>query len=169
VSESDDEYVAFVAGRLPALKRLAYLLCGDNHRADDLVQETITKLYSRWLSARTKDNLDRYVRTVLVRTHIDDTRRPWSRVRLFGALPEQTQPPESSADERAYVRAALAVLPPTQRAVLVLRYLCDLPVSEVAVVLDLPDNTVKSHTARGLERLRRSLAKDGISMTTNGG
>ena len=56
---TDHEYVAYVGARLPALKRLAFLLCGDEHRADDLVQESVTKLYLRWRSARDADNVDR--------------------------------------------------------------------------------------------------------------
>src|ERR1041384_7742908 len=87
----DEEYVEYVSARLPSLKRLAYQLCGDDHRADDLVQESITKLYTRWSSARKADNLDRYVRPRVVRTHIGETRRPGSRVRLFGAPPEKEE------------------------------------------------------------------------------
>src|ERR1051326_2141299 len=85
---ADEEFGAYVNARLPGLKRLAFLLCGDNHRADDLVQETVTRLYVKWSTARKADNLDRYVRAMLVRTYIDEGRRPWSRVRLFGAVPD---------------------------------------------------------------------------------
>jgi len=158
-SDPDNEYVEYVSARSPVLKRLAYLLCGDNHRADDLVQETITKLYARWSSARKADNLDHYVRAILVRTHIDDTRRPWSRVRLFGALPDQQRPAEYGMEDRTVLRAALAQLPPGQRAVLVLRFLCDLSVTEVGEVLGCSAGTVKSQTAHGLTKLRHLLDK----------
>jgi len=130
-SGSDEDYVAYVSTRLPVLKRLAYLLCGDEHRADDLVQESITKLYVRWSAASRADNLDAYVRTIVVRTHIDDTRRPWSRVRLFGAVPDDRVVPDAGLDDRQLLRSALDSLPPGQRAVPVLRFLEDLPVAEV--------------------------------------
>jgi RNA polymerase sigma-70 factor (sigma-E family) len=156
-SQHDEDYIEFVSARLPALKRLAYLLCGDDHRADDLVQESVTKLYVRWESARKADNLDRYLRAIVVRTHIDETRRPWSRVRLFGALPDQRRSDEVKPDDRPLVRAALAQLPAGQRAVLVLRFLCDLSVTEVGELLDCSAGTVKSQTSHGLTKLRRLL------------
>ena len=108
---TDDEYVAYVGARLPPLKRLAFLLCGDKHRADDLVQESVMKLYLRWRSARDADNLDRYVRAIVVRTHIDDTRRPWFRVRLFGAMPEQRVSESRDVESATALRTALSRLP----------------------------------------------------------
>jgi RNA polymerase sigma-70 factor (sigma-E family) len=162
-SAIEDEYVMYVTGRLPSLKRLAYLLCGDEHRADDLVQESITKLYVRWASARKADNLDRYVRTIVVRTHIDETRRPWSRVRLFGVLPDHQRAPKAGSDDRAVLRGALAKLPAGQRAVLVLRFLCDLSIAETGELLGCSQGTVKSQTAHGLAKLRDTLATEGLA------
>jgi len=167
-SQSDEEYVEYVTARLPALKRLAYRLCGDDHRADDLVQESVTKLYMRWSSAHRIDNLDGYVRAILVRTHIDETRRPWSRVRLFGALPDHQRAAGPATEDHAVLRAALATLPPGQRAVLVLRFLCDLPVAEVGELLGCSSGTVKSQTAHGLAKLRQVLAKREFAMITKG-
>jgi hypothetical protein len=91
---SDAEYLAYVHGRTPALRRVAHLLCGDPHSADDLVQETITKLYARWPRLDGVDNLDAYVHTMLVRTFLDERRRGWWRVSLFGTAPER---PEAGA------------------------------------------------------------------------
>jgi hypothetical protein len=71
MTPSDAEYVAYVQGRIPALRRLAYHLCGDAHHADDLVQETIAKLYAAWGRVSAADGLDRYTRTTLVRTFLD--------------------------------------------------------------------------------------------------
>ena len=156
-SSSDEEYVEYVSARLPVLKRLAYLLCGDDHRADDLVQESVTKLYVRWSAACRADNLDRYVRAIVVRTHIDDTRRPWYRVRLFGTLPDSAAAPEPGTEDRAVLRAALDRLPAGQRAVIVLRFLDDLPVNEVAELLGCSAGTVKSQSAHGLSKLRQAL------------
>ncbi len=166
---SDDEYMSYVRARLPAIKRLAYLLCGDEHRADDLVQESITKLYVRWRTARSADNLDRYVRAMVVRTHIDDTRRPWYRVRLFGTPPEPPQPMHSRDTETAAaLRDALAQLPAGQRAVLVLRFLCDVPVNEASVMLGCSPGTVKSQTSHGLTKLRQLLDGRDFAMNTKG-
>ena len=163
-AKADQEYVEFVSARMPSLKRLAFLLCGDDHRADDLVQETVTKLYVRWASAHKADNLDSYVRTIMVRTHIDETRRPWSRVRLFGSLPDQQQPGSSNTEDQAVLRTALAALPAGQRAVLVLRFLCDQSVAEVGELLGCSGGTVKSQTAHGLTKLRQSLTRQDFAM-----
>jgi RNA polymerase sigma-70 factor (sigma-E family) len=154
----DAEYVEYVRGRLPALRRLAFLLCGHEPRADDLVQQTITRLYVNWPKAQAVQNLDAYVRTMLVRLFIDERRLAWARVRLFGSVPEP--PPAATTDQledRAMLRAALAKVPKRQRAVLVLRFLQDLPVDEVAAILGCSPGTVKSQTAHGLAALRRFL------------
>jgi len=89
---SDAEYLAYVHGRTHALRRVARLLCGDGHQADDLVQETITKLYARRPRLGRVDNLDAYVHTMLVRTFIDERRRGWWKVKLSGASPEPAEP-----------------------------------------------------------------------------
>ena len=154
---TDDDYVAYVSARLPALKRFAYLLCGDEHRADDLVQESVTKLYLRWRNARDADNLDRYVRAIVVRTHIDETRRPWFRVRLFGTIPDQRAGESPDTESAAALRSALSRLPAGQRAVLVLRFLCDVPVNEVGELLGCSPGTVKSQTSHGLAKLQHVL------------
>ena len=162
----DEDYVAYVRARLAALKRLTYLLCGDEHRADDLLQEALTKLYLRWRTARNADHLDRYVRAIVVRTHIDETRRPWFRVRLFGTVPEQrVSPAGPDAEANATLRLALSRLPAGQRAVIVLRYLCDVPVNEVAPILGCSTGTVKSQTSHGLAKLRHLLDERDFATT----
>jgi len=155
---SDTEYVAYVHGRTTALRRTAFLLCGDEHQADDLVQETITKLYARWPRISRADNIDAYVHTMLVRTFLDEKRRGWWKVRL-GAPPDRAAPvaPAHGIEERTMLRAALSQVPPRQQAVLVLRFLCDQPVAEVARVLGCSEGTVKSQTTHGLTALRRVL------------
>jgi RNA polymerase sigma-70 factor (sigma-E family) len=154
---SDSEYVAYVDGRVTALRRTAYLLSGDPHEADDIVQETLTKLYARWPRMHAVDNVDAYVNTMLVRTFLDDRRRGWWKVSLLGHLPEPDPGVTGSSEDRPVIRAALAKLPPRQQAVLVLRYLCDQPVTEVARVLRCSEGTVKSQTSHGLTRLRKLL------------
>ena len=158
----ETEYTEYVTARLPHLRRLAYQLSGDAHRADDLVQESITKLYIHWARARAADHLDAYVRSIVVRTFLDERRRIWSRVRLFGTPPESPIPASAGSagvDDRELVRTALARLPHRQRAVLVLRYLCDLPVDEVATALRCSPGTVKSQAHHALASLRRMLGE----------
>jgi RNA polymerase sigma-70 factor (sigma-E family) len=159
-AEHEREYVEFVTARLPAMRRLAYLLSGDPHRADDLVQQTFTTLYLAWRRARTVAHLDGYVRAMLVRVFLNEKRRAWSRrVDLTGSLPERAAPAGPDVEDRTVLRAALSTLPPRQRAVLVLRFLCDLSVSEVAGLMACSEGTVKSQTAHGLTALRRALGE----------
>ncbi|MEU4693163.1 SigE family RNA polymerase sigma factor [Actinoplanes sp. NPDC023714] len=156
----DEDYLAYVNGRLPALRRLAYLLSGDRDQADDLVQETITKLYARWPRISRADNVDAYVHTMIVRAFLDEKRRGWWRVGLFAAAPElRDGAGKPGIEERTVLRAALAQVPAKQQAVLVLRFLCDRPVAEVARILGCSEGTVKSQTSHGLAALRRLLGE----------
>lgn len=154
---SDQEYIEYVTARLPALRRLAYGLCGDRDQADDLVQETATRLYLRWARIAEVERLDAYVRTVLVRHFLDTRRRGWWRVHLFGGPPDVRSTEDRGVEERTVLRDALAEVPPRQRAVLVLRFLHDLPVEEVARTLGCSPGTVKSQTSHGLAAMRRLL------------
>ncbi len=155
--DPEADYTAYVHGHITTLRRLAYHLSGDEHDAADLVQETITKLYVRWSRLRSVDNLDAYVHRMLVRVFLDSRRRGWLKVLLGASPPERAAPPGPQVEEREVVRAALAQIPPRQRAVLVLRYLHDKPVVEVAVALGCSEGTVKSQAAHGLTALRRVL------------
>jgi RNA polymerase sigma-70 factor (sigma-E family) len=158
-SGTDEAYLAYVHGRIPALRRIAYLLGGDEHQADDLVQETITKLYARWPRISAVDNVDAYTHTMLVRAFLDEKRRGWWRVRLFGSPPERAASVAGAAEDRAMLRGALAKVAPRQQAVLVLRYLCDQSVSEVAEILGCSEGTIKSQTTHGLNSLRKILGE----------
>jgi DNA-directed RNA polymerase specialized sigma24 family protein len=137
--ELEREYVEYVSERLRLLHRAAYLLCGDAHRADDVVQATIVALYQHWSKAKAADNTEAYVHRMLVRKYLDERRRPWARVRLL-------------ADD---LRQALSQLSVTQRTVLVLRFACDLSIEDVAGLLRCSSGDVKSHTSRG-PRIRRT-------------
>lgn len=161
----EQEYVEYVTARLPALRRLACLLCGDEHRADDLVQEAITKLYVHWGKARAATNLDAYVRMIVVRRFLDEKRLAWSRVRLFATTPDRPGTVDTGADDRTVVRAVLSRLPPRQQAVLVLRFLYDLPVAEVSEILGCSEGTVKSQTYHGLGTLRQVLGDRSSALT----
>ncbi|MEU7872439.1 SigE family RNA polymerase sigma factor [Dactylosporangium sp. NPDC049140] len=158
--EPEHDYTQYVAARLPRLHRIAYQLLGDRHRADDAVQDALTTLYQRWTRIREVRNLDAYVHTMVVRAALSDRRRFWSRVALWDSPPEVVREPDGPGVEQAMVlRQALRALPEGQRTVLVLRFLCDLPVEEVAGVLGRSEGTVKSQTSHGLRTLRRMLLR----------
>ncbi|MDH6465973.1 RNA polymerase sigma-70 factor (sigma-E family) [Micromonospora sp. A200] len=168
-ADLEQEYVEYVTSRLPALRRIACHLTGDAHRGDDLVQSAVTRLYVGWRRAREADNVDAYVRTVLVRVFLDEKRRLWSRVRLVDTTPEPAPAPTGDAvEDRELLHAALAQVPPRQRAVLVLRFLHDRPVDEVAATLGCTAGTVKSQTSHGLASLRRLLGTGAYAITGEG-
>jgi len=157
----------FVVARSQALCRFAFLLCGDWHRAEDAVQTAFTKLYLRWDKLDAAGSVDAYVRRVVLTTVVDERRRGWSRREAPSAgVPDQgsVADPAGASTERLAILGALAQLAPRQRAVLVLRFWEDLAVEQVAAVLGCSEGTVKSQTARGLERLRLLL---GGPMTTH--
>jgi RNA polymerase sigma-70 factor (sigma-E family) len=159
----DDEFVGYYAAKVASVRNVAYLLCGDWHLAEDLAQTAFVKLYRAWSRITTREPLDRYVHRVLVRTYLDERRRPWRRREspvdpYDGALDLAGSTP--STDERLHLLAALDQVPPRQRAVLVLRYWLDLPVAEAATWLGCSEGTVKSQAARGLDALRAHLTAD---------
>lgn len=153
----DAEFTDYVSAKARWLRQVAYLLCGDWHRADDLVQTAITKLYTNWFRARRADNLDGYTRTTLVNTYLAEQRTRWWRSVVVREPDDTAAAPAPDLDGRIDLRAALAALPPGQRAVVVLRYYCDLPVADVARSLRCSTGNVKSQTAKGIENLRRIL------------
>jgi RNA polymerase sigma-70 factor (sigma-E family) len=140
---------------------LAFLLCGDWDRADDLVQETLVRLHRRWASIAIA-GADAYARRVLLNVTIDERRRPWRREIATEVLPEVVGIDPEPAGVHL-LSAALRALPPRQRAVLVLRFFDDLSVEQTAAALDCSTGTVKSQTARGLARLRRLLPDDELA------
>ncbi|GAA2385619.1 SigE family RNA polymerase sigma factor [Dactylosporangium salmoneum] len=156
--DEERRYVEYVAARLPWIRKVAFLLCQDWHRADDIAQAAITRLYLHWRRADGADSLDAYVRTMVVRVFLSERRSGWaSRVDLRAEPQDRPGPADDDPAMRLAVRRALAEVPPRQRAALVLRYYCDLSVEDAAEALGCSTGTVKSQTARGLEALRRAL------------
>ncbi|HSN06981.1 MAG TPA: SigE family RNA polymerase sigma factor [Candidatus Angelobacter sp.] len=154
------DFESYVAVRRRHLRRTAYLLCGDWDRAEDLVQDALTRLYVHWRRASRADSVDAYVRRSLVNAYLSDGRRPWRRESAVGMLPD-TAYADASGDsiaERDALRRALAGLGPSQRAVIVLRYWDDLSVEQTADALGCSTGNVKSQSARGLARLRAALS-----------
>lgn len=152
MSDFDD----FVRARHERLCRVAYVLCGDWHHAEDIVQTALAKTYVAQRRHRI-DSLDAYVHRAIVTTHASWWRRKWHGEVATGALPERLSPdPYVAADAQAAVVAALATLPPRQRAVLALRYLADLSETDTADALGCAVGTVKSAANRALATLRNT-------------
>jgi RNA polymerase sigma-70 factor (sigma-E family) len=155
---AEAEFAAYFAARFQRLRGLAYLLCGDWHRADDLAQLAFVRLASSWHRLRDPEAVDSYVRTCLLRSYLSDQRRAWRRRESATAeIPEAAGGPDTAelTADRVTVMRALAQVPPRQRAVLVCRYYEGLDVATTAALLGCTEGTVKSQTARGLQGLRR--------------
>ena len=152
----DDEFREYVLARRAGLVRTATLLtAGDAHLAEDLVQATLSRLYVAWPRFRQMRNPEGYVRRALVNALVDESRRPWRRERSHAELPEPAADHEAVSPGRVEaLNEALAALPTRMRAALVLRYFHDLSVEDTADALGCSQGTVKSQTARGIDRLR---------------
>ncbi|WNV91220.1 SigE family RNA polymerase sigma factor [Umezawaea sp. Da 62-37] len=156
----EQEFAEYFAARREAVRRTAFLLCGDWHRADDFAQTAFVALHRRWRKIRDKQALDAYVRRSVVRAVIDESRRPWRRERFVDRLPEAAAGDGEIGDAVATREAlvqGLRRVPPRQRAVLVLRFLEGLDVAGAAEALGCSEGTVKSQTSRGLAALREAL------------
>lgn len=155
--DRDREFGEFFDARVVLLRRTAFLLCGDWHRAEDLTQVALEKLYTAWPRLRRGGPVDAYARQILVRVVIDDSRRGFRRSETAVDTVPDVPAARLGTDEALDVRRALAALPPGQRAAVVLRYWEDLPIKETANLLGCSEGTVKSQAAKGLAALRRLL------------
>ncbi|GGN49552.1 RNA polymerase sigma-70 factor (sigma-E family) [Actinoplanes campanulatus] len=166
MGEVDDDFHEFVVYRSPALSRVAYLLTGDHHLAEDLLQSALARAFPRWRRIRDGDPAA-YVRRVMYHQHISW----WRRRRVVevqgweGLDPAGADSSEASA-LRLTLAAALRRLTPRQRAVLVLRFYEDLTEAQVARELGLSVGTVKRHGHDGLSRLR-TIAPELIEAATD--
>jgi len=150
-----DDFEEFVVAALPGLLRFGVVLTGDRDRANDLVQTALVKTMRRWR------HIDRgqptaYVRRVMVNTQLS----LWRRGRRETTLPDGFDHPDHRDDTAAFddqdqLAQALALLPPKQRAVIVLRYYAGLSEAEIADVLGCAAGTVKSQTSKAMRTLRR--------------
>lgn len=155
----EDEFREFVTGRRGGLVRAAMLLSsGDPHRAEDLVQDVLLRMYLSWPRIRT-ETCDAYAYRVLVNVHLDDRRRRHVRHEAARAdVPEVAVRDPEPIDTDAAVFRALAQLSPRMRAAVVLRFVLDLSVADSADALGCSEGNVKSQTARGLAQLRSALS-----------
>jgi len=168
-SARDTSFVEFVDARRALLVRTAYLLCGDWHRAEDLAQHALTKLYVAWPRVVGRGGEDAYARRVLLNVARDEWRR--SRRRPEVVTPDHADRPsraDDSVEDRDALLRALGELSPGQRQVVVLRFWMDLSVDDVAHDLGISAGTVKSQSARALGRLREALGEDFAELRRGG-
>lgn len=162
------EFDDFVRSRSDTLLRTAYLLTGDRHAAEDLLQEVLEQVFIRW--RRIRDTPEGYARRALVNRAASRWRRRARRAeRALGELDPPAGDHAGDVALREAVLAALRDVPYRQRAAVVLRYLQDLSVAETAAALDCSEGAVKSHTSRALAKLREALADTGVAMPLSDG
>lgn len=161
-SRDHGDFVEFAAAYGDQMRRTAYLLCGDWHRASDITQEALIRLYVAWPRLDNDSGLRSYARKAVTSAAFDISRKKSSQELVAADLGEGVDPDASEAVADSLVMLdALAQLPPRQRACVVLRYYEDLSVEEVGSVLGCRPGTVKSQTARGLIALRAAYADAG--------
>ena len=158
MARGDEEFIEFTRASSDRLQRVAYLLTGDRHAAEDAAQTALVRTYSAWSRVR-NDEPYGYARRVLSNYVTDQWRRP-IRENATETMPDVTAPRDVAEDvaKRRSLVAALSALSAKERAVIVLRHYLDLPEAEVASELGLSLGTVKSLNARGLAKLRVSLS-----------
>ncbi|WP_354639912.1 SigE family RNA polymerase sigma factor [Kitasatospora camelliae] len=160
--ETELDFEEFASTRARRLFQVAYLMCGDWHQAQDLVQTTLAKMFSVWGRLRRghdEPGLDAYARKVLLRYYLSHRRLRRSTEVVVAELPDRPGSCESG-ELRLTLTAALRLLPPRNRAVVVLRYLEDRSVEEVAELLEVSPGAVKSLNSRSLAKLRAILGDD---------
>ena len=181
----DEAFAAFVADARRGLGRVAYLLCGNWHSAEDVVQTVLVRMYGHWERVSTRGDAYAYARRAVVHAVVDERRRPWRRESPVAEPPDavlhgtdfhgtdfhgtvlQGTVLQGTVLHGTVLHGgdapgspaldALARIPARQRAVVVLRYLEGLSVAEVAAELGISAGTVKSQAARGLDAIRDQL------------
>ncbi len=163
----DTDFADYFTARAVAVRRLAYALCGDWHAADDLTQLTFIKLYRTWKRVK-RESVEAYTRRILINTFFS-SRRVKRREISVAQPPDRPRPDGVDTSVSAELGAALATLPPRQRALVVLRYLEDVSVAEAAALMGIAEGTVKSQTARGVQTLRSALRAPTLARSTYSG
>jgi RNA polymerase sigma-70 factor (sigma-E family) len=158
-SHGDEVLSDLVRQRGRQLTGYAYLLTGDVASAQDLVQDALVKVFVRTRAGFTPEIAEAYVRRSIVRVYVDGfrRRRKWASVRHLVAQTEAGDGPEPTTADRIDLRAALATLPPQERACVVLRYYEDLPIADVADQMHLAPGTVKRYLSNAVHKLQTRL------------
>jgi len=158
---AEQDFSAYVAARQGALLRFGYLVAGDAHTAEDLVQTALAKTYLAWDRIREREALDTYVRRIIVNEHTSLWRRPWKRREdVTDSLPERPAPARDHRALHEELWTQLQGLPVRQRTAVVLRYYEQLTEAETADVMGCSIGTVKSTTSRALAALRARVSPD---------
>ena len=160
------EFAEFASAASPRLRRMAFLMCGNWHTAEDLTQTALAKVFASWPRVRRQEAVHAYTTRTLVNTYLADRRLRRNGEVLTDRLPDRPAGGPAPED-RIVVLDALATLPPRSRAVVILRYWADLNVEQTAAVLGCSPGTVKSQTARALSRLRDTLGSDWATEETD--
>jgi RNA polymerase sigma-70 factor (sigma-E family) len=156
----DEAFTSYVAQRRRQLFRMACLLCGDPHQAEDIVQDALARLYAAWPRASRADDVDGYVRRAIINSHLNQVRRPWHRERVTASVGERPAAIHLPTEDLQVMWSAIRRLPLGQRKVVVLRHYLGLSVEETAADLGISAGTVKSQTSDALASLRRALADE---------
>ena len=158
VDARERAYVEFVTARQTHLRRIAYAICGDWGRADDLLQAALIKLYVAWPRVQRMGVEDAYVRRLIIRANLDEHRRPWRRESPGPGSPasdrdqtDRTDPTDPT--DRTALFDSLQALPTMQRKTVVLRHWLGLSVEETAEELGITTGSVQSHSSRALAAL----------------
>lgn len=149
------------ARHAPSAGRLAYLLTGDAHLAEDLTQEAFVRSFGRFRDLRRPESFEWYLRRTIVNLARSHFRRRRTERAYLASQPrgERTSPPPPEPGDRDELWTSLRSLPPRQRAAVVLRFYEDLSEAQVADAMGCPVGTVKSLVSRGLERLRTEVTR----------
>jgi len=162
-TSSDDSYIAFVRRSWQRNLTTARLLTGDPHRAEELLQDCLVKLYQRWRRVSRFDDPQAYLYRMLVNGNLSRWRRG-SRELLVAESPERAAPQTQPHLPDEALRTALLTLSPRQRAVVVLRHYADLSEKETAAALKCSVGAVKAHQHRALARLRDLLSETHMNL-----
>jgi RNA polymerase sigma-70 factor (sigma-E family) len=154
---SQSSFDEFAQARTASLYRAAWMLCGSREEAEDLVQETLAKVFVR-MHRRSRAPLDNplaYAHRTLTNTFVSSRRRRRPSEAPYQDLPEPVTADHAARTELQVTLAeVLAGLRPVDRVIVVLRYLDDLPVTEVARIVGLSPGAVRNRSMRALERIR---------------
>jgi len=152
-----DDFADFVASSSRDLLRSGWLLTGDWPAAEDLVQAALVATWLRWRELGRVEHPEAYVRRVMVTTFMRWRKRRWNGEVTVEQLPDPVRDDDAFHQFELHdaVRTALDVLPPRQRAIVVLRYFSGLTEAQTASAMDCAVGTVKSQSAKALARLQR--------------
>ena len=157
----DAEFTDYLHARQPALLRTAYLLTGDRHTAEDVLQTSLAKLYLAWDKVQDRSSVDAYVRRIMINENNSLWRKPWKkREHAIDTLPDATHLDSYDEGRSKALWDVVQSLPPKARAVVVLRFYEQLSEAETADVLGISVGTVKSQCSRAVAALRDRVPPD---------